>query len=278
MYTINPKVSLWTKNYFPKKTESLKEIDLYTVLKYCVNIDSSALKGQSGSIFPYLSSTLDSSDKYSDGVLFIDFDHCSDVANQIYESFGKLCQILPNILGVNFSYSGNLHFYMYDATVRENSSMYSERNTFWMCCLSQCIRKVTGIDLRNIEGCMDPHSKYFSQRLFLAKSEFKWNVHCANTIVSKQDEKRLKAEYHKWFNFNAMKSTVMELPQLEFNGNISVDSSFFINTHKGPVSGWDARTVIVASTYHHFNCNLEATVKYICDRYINCQSMCVSIR
>lgn len=278
MNTINPKVSLWTKHYFPKKNESLNEIDLYTVLKYCVDIDNTALKGQSGSIFPYLSSTLDSSDKYSDGVLFIDFDHCSDVANQIYESFDNLCQTLPNILGVNFSYSGNLHFYIYDFTVKENPSLYSERNTFWMCCLSQCIKKVTGIDLRNIEGCMDPHSKYFSQRLFLAKSEFKWNVYCTHTIVSKSDIKRLKSEYHKWFNFNTMKSCVIELPPLEFSGTISVDSSFFINTQKGPVSGWEARTVIVASTYHHFNCDLDATVQYICNRYINCQDMCEQLK
>lgn len=74
MNPINPKVSLWTKDYHPYKSDKLEELDLYTVLKYCENIDPSALKGKSGSIFPYLSSSIDATDKYSDGVLFIDFD------------------------------------------------------------------------------------------------------------------------------------------------------------------------------------------------------------
>ena len=184
MNPINPKVSLWTKDYHPYKSDKLEELDLYTVLKHCENIDPSALKGKSGSIFPYLSSSIDATDKYSDGVLFIDFDHCSDISKTIYDSFDELCNILPNILGVNFSFSGNLHFYMYDLTVKENPQKYGVRNTFWMCCLAQAIKKITTIDLRTIDGCMDPHSKYFTQRLFLSRSSFRWNVNCCALTIS----------------------------------------------------------------------------------------------
>ena len=278
MNPINPKVSLWTKDYHPYKSDKLEELDLYTVLKHCENIDPSALKGKSGSIFPYLSSSIDATDKYSDGVLFIDFDHCSDISKTIYDSFDELCNILPNILGVNFSFSGNLHFYMYDLTVKENPQKYGVRNTFWMCCLAQAIKKITTIDLRTIDGCMDPHSKYFTQRLFLSRSSFRWNVNCCALTISKSDEKRIKTEYHKWFSFNKVKPIVMELPMLEFNGTINVDSDFVINTHKGPVSGYLARTVIVASTYHHFGCDIEKTATYICERYENAKAMCDQLR
>ena len=235
MNPINPKVSLWVKEYFPKKSERLEELDLFTVLKHCETISTTAQKGKSGSIFPYLSSSIDTKEKYSDGVLFIDFDHCSDVSKVIYDSFDKLCEILPNILGVNFSYSGNLHFYMYDIVVKETPTKYGERNTFWMCCLAQCIKKITNIDLRTIDGCMDPHSKYFTQRLFLSRSEFKWNIHCCALTISKSDEKRIRTEYHKWFQFNSIKPTAVELPELNFNGTISVNSEFSINTLKGVV-------------------------------------------
>ena len=278
MNPINPKVSLWVKEYFPKKSERLEELDLFTVLKHCETISTTAQKGKSGSIFPYLSSSIDTKEKYSDGVLFIDFDHCSDVSKIIYDSFDELCRILPNILGVNFSYSGNLHFYMYDTVVKETPTKYGERNTFWMCCLAQCIKKITNIDLRTIDGCMDPHSKYFTQRLFLSRSEFKWNIHCCALTISKSDEKRIRTEYHKWFQFNSIKPTAVELPELNFNGTISVNSEFSINTLKGVVSGYDARTVIAASTYHHFDCDIDKTVQYICERYENAKNICEQLR
>jgi hypothetical protein len=32
---INPSVSVWTKDWFPKKGEKLKQVELYTVMKQC---------------------------------------------------------------------------------------------------------------------------------------------------------------------------------------------------------------------------------------------------
>ena len=55
---INPKVSVWTKNWFPKRGDELKQMDLYTVMKQCERISSSTEKGKSGSIFPYFVSTI----------------------------------------------------------------------------------------------------------------------------------------------------------------------------------------------------------------------------
>ena len=44
------------------------------------------------------------------------------------------------------------------------------------------------------------------------------------------------------------------------------------------MSGYDARTVIVASAYHHFDCDIDKTVHYICGRYENSKTMCDQLR
>ena len=69
---INPKVSVWTKDWFPKKGDELKQMDLYTVMKQCERISSSAEKGKSGSIFPYLSDEVNPYTLLFDGVVFVD--------------------------------------------------------------------------------------------------------------------------------------------------------------------------------------------------------------
>lgn len=278
MTPINPRISLWVDTYNPKKGDTLQEQNLYTVLKYCETIDPSTEKGKSGSIFPFLSSTINTSDKYSDGVLFIDFDNCSNYSELIFNSFEKLCQKLPNILGVNFSHSGNLHFYLYDEVVKENPKKYGERNLLYMCCLSQVIKVVTGIDLRDIEGCLDTHTKSFYQRFFLSQSKFQWNPYCCSTSLGKDQEKKLRSEYHKWIRFGSMNPVVIDLPKIDFTGSIVVDSKFYINTKKGVVSGYEARTVIVASTYHHFNNDLDKSIEYICNTFKNFDPMCRQLR
>ena len=72
---INPKVSVWTKDWFPKKGDELKQMDLYTVMKQCERISSSAEKGKSGSIFPYLSDEVNPYTLLFDGVVFVDYKH-----------------------------------------------------------------------------------------------------------------------------------------------------------------------------------------------------------
>lgn len=278
MSRINPKVSVWTESYNPKKSDTLKEIDLYSVLKQCEIIDPLKEKGKSGSIFPFLSSSMNSSDKYSDGVLFIDLDNCSDFSQTIYDSFDELCKNLPNIIGVNFSHSRNLHFYLYDNIIIDNPSKYGERNILFMCCLSSVIKKVTGIDLRKIEGCLDTHTKSFYQRFFLSNSEFKWNPYCFPSKISKEDEKRLRSEYHKWLKTGSMNPVVFDVPEIDLTGDIVVDSNFYINTKKGVVNGYDSRTVIVACVYYHFNRDLQKSIDYICSKFSNYEPMCRQLK
>ena len=94
---INPKVSVWTKDWFPKKGDELKQMYLYTVMKQCERISSSAEKGKSGSIFPYLSDEVNPYTLVFDGVVFVDIDNCQEVSYKIFDSFDKICDEMPNL-------------------------------------------------------------------------------------------------------------------------------------------------------------------------------------
>ena len=192
--TINPKVSTWIHNRFPRRGEELKIIDLYTVMKQCEQILPETNKGESGSIFPYLSEEANPSYFEFDGVVFVDIDNCQNVSNKIFESFDKLCEAMPNLLAMNFSYSRNLHCYFYDKEIKENPSKYGEKAMLYLCAFAAAVRKITDIDLRKFEGALDAHSTSPNQRLFLNHSEFKWNIYCCNTTIGNEDVKRLKSE------------------------------------------------------------------------------------
>ena len=207
---INPKVSVWTKDWFPKKGDELKQMDLYTVMKQCERISSSAEKGKSGSIFPYLSDEVNPYTLLFDGVVFVDIDNCQEVSHKIFDSFDKICGEMPNLLAMNFSYSKNIHCYFYDEDIKDDSSKYSERAILYLSAFASAVKKILGIDLRDIEGALDEHSKSPTQRLFLNHSTFKWNEHCCKALIKKDERNKLKAEYHSLFRIAESKRTIVE--------------------------------------------------------------------
>lgn len=271
--SINPKLSVWAGKNNPQRHDKLKESNLYTALKRCEEISIETPKGEAGQIFPFVASTIGSEFKSSNGVLFIDFDHCAQVSQQIYDSFDELCKVVPNLLAVNFSHSRNLHFFMYDEDLKYNSDKYTKFNLLNMCRLAVAIKNVCGIDLREIEGCMDTHSKSIAQRFFLAHSEFKYNVHCCHCLIKKKEEEQLRAEYHKVLNPKLIVPVSGKVErskiELENTGTLDIDQNFILNSSKGPVCGYDARTLIAAATYFHFNNDLNEAAKYIYSKYAN---------
>ena len=146
---------------------------------------------------------------------------------------------------------------MYDEDLKFNSEKYAKLNLLNMCRLAAAIRKVCGIDLREIEGCMDTHSKSIAQRFFLAHSEFNYNVYCRHCTISKKEEEQLKAEYHKVLNPKLIVPASGKIErskiELENTGTLDIDQNFILNSSKGPASGYDARTLIAAAAYFHFN-------------------------
>lgn len=267
---INPKVSVWTKDWFPKKGDELKQMNLYTVMKQCERISSSAEKGKSGSIFPYLSDEVNPYTLVFDGVVFVDIDNCQEVSHEIFNSFDKICGEMPNLLAMNFSYSKNIHCYFYDEDIKNDSSKYSERALLYLSAFAVAVKKVLEIDLRDIEGALDEHSKSPTQRLFLNHSTFKWNVHCCKATIKKDDIARLKVEYYSLFRIAESKRTIVETPLIKGKGKVRIDSSFNL---LGYGTGFEARTLIASAVYIHFEKDVERAREYLSSKFENAQEI-----
>lgn len=267
---INPKVSVWTKDWFPQKGDELKQTDLYTVMKQCEQISSSAEKGKSGSIFPYLSDEVNPYTLVFDGVVFVDIDNCQEVSYKIFDSFDKICGEMPNLLAMNFSYSKNIHCYFYDEDIKNDSSKYSERALLYLSAFAVAVKKVLEIDLRDIEGALDEHSKSPTQRLFLNHSTFKWNVHCCKASIKKDEINKLKAEYHSLFRIAESKRTIVETPLIKGEGKVRIDSSFNL---LGYGTGFEARTLIASAVYNHFEKDVERAREYLSSKFENAQEI-----
>lgn len=264
---INPKVSVWTQERNPYKGEELHILDLYTVLKQCeVGIGDDTEKGKSGSVFPYRSNIANPSSLVFDGVVFVDIDECSEISKDIFNSFDKLCQIVPNILAVNYSYSGNLHFYLYDKNLKDGSAVYEDLAVLYLCCVARAIKNVLGIDLRDIDGALDTHSKSPYQRMFLNKSDFKWNIYCTNVNVPNATKKLLKSEYFKLYNnYNGVR-TIVETKEISGDGSTMIDKDYNL---LGYGTGYDARTYIASAVYYHFKEDVEKAREYLSVTFAN---------
>ena len=266
MERINPKVSTWTHSRFPKKGEKLKITTLFTAMKQCERISKNANKGKRGSIFPYLSEVVNPNYFEFDGVVFVDIDNCQNVSETIFESFDKICGTLPNLLAMNFSYSRNLHCYFYDNEIKNNPSIYGEKALLYLCAFAAAVKKITDIDLRNIEGALDTHSKSPNQRLFLNHSEFKWNINCTTATISKEDVKRLKSEYFALYRISENQRTIVETKSIKGEGKISIDQNYNL---LGYGTGYEARTLIASAVYHHFECDIEKSREYLSNTFEN---------
>lgn len=264
---INPKVSVWTQERNPYKGEELHILDLYTVLKQCeVGIGDDTEKGKSGSVFPYRSNIANPSSLVFDGVVFVDIDECSEISKDIFNSFDKLCQIVPNILAVNYSYSGNLHFYLYDKNLKDGSAVYEDLAVLYLCCVARAIKNVLGIDLRDVDGALDTHSKSPYQRMFLNKSDFKWNIYCTNVNVPNATKKLLKSEYFKLYNnYNGVR-TIVETKEISGDGSTVIDKDYNL---LGYGTGYDARTYIASAVYYHFKEDVEKAREYLSGTFAN---------
>lgn len=268
---INPKVSVWTQERNPYKGESLTIMDLYTVLKQCeIGISTIAQKGKSGSVFPYLSNIANPSSLAFDGVIFVDIDNCANIADTIYDSFDEICELVPCLLAMNYSYSHNLHFYVYDTAIKNDPSKYGEKAILYLTALAAAVKKITGIDLRNIEGALDDHSKSPYQRMFLNRSEFKWNIYCTSTNFGKDTIKKLKAEYNHLYNITEGRRVMVETKQISNDGSTVIDRNFNL---MGYGCGYDARTYIAAAVYFHFKEDVNKSREYLSKMFGNAEQI-----
>lgn len=198
---INPKVSIWSKKYFPSTGNLLKSADLYTTLKYQETIDKGE-KGKNGIAFMYTNNTA-YPDKYNcDGLFYIDIDNVSEYSEIIYSNFEKIAERFPNLLAICFSASRNIHAFVYDERFKgvdidlEEYCMWSK---IYISAFAWIVKSICEVDLRDVNGALDYHTARIGQPMYLTYSEFKWNTYCMQWDMDKNDVKRLKAEYHRLF-------------------------------------------------------------------------------
>lgn len=265
MNPVNPKVSFSSIGKKAYNGSPTKPVELYNVLKQCASGSWMGKEKGFSCIFPYVSSTMTSRPTVFDGVVFIDLDKFNEHSNLkgmqevIFNKFDDLCKCMPNLLAMKYSPSGNIHAFVYHRDIK-NEKEYRELGTLYLCCLSAAIKKVTGIDLRDFEGVLDGHQTSATQKFNVNHSEFKWNTKCCHAVLSKQDLKRIKAEYANIFvKLTERRIYDIESTALTGKGSMKIDKDYSILGW----TGYDARTVIAAAAYFHFRKDLTKVREWL---------------
>lgn len=264
----------FSANARPFIGDKLEIKNLKSILEHCKNnIKESEGKGQSGSIFPYVSNILlsTSAQKQSDGVIFIDIDNCKDFSNIIFDKFDSIASLMPNLIAVNFSKSKNIHAFIQDNKVKENPSLYKERASLWLAYFAECIKRVCNIDLRTVEKALDTHNCNITQRFYLNYSDYKWNNYVNAVNLDNKTISKLKSEYYILFRREVAHSTILSTPlkRIDNQSNtdkpkvIKVNSDFYILGR----NGYAARSVIASAAYFHFKMNFNKTEEYISNNF-----------
>lgn len=160
----------------PLKVKSLKEI-VYSQL----DIPEDKEKGTSGCVFaiPYdrMYSVHDESiDFHSSGAVFVDLDHVNDKEiENINSNFDKFIKFMPDMLGMNLSYSGT-GFHLYFLSNPLSPKDYLKWQIATSIRFNESYNKIFGVKLPNI--IFDAHQTGIKQRFFLNRPkdmQIQWN-------------------------------------------------------------------------------------------------------
>lgn len=262
-------VSYAPKGKFTATGDEMKIVSLGAVMAQC---NSDAWKNRDkgfACILPYKSQSFNKRPFKFDGVIFIDLDRFNKVPelkgkeNVIFDKFAELCNCLPNIICMKFSPSHNLHVFVYHPDIKDESH-YNELSATYMCALAAVIRKVTGLDLRDYDGALDCHQKAY-QKLNVNHSLVKWNRYIYEPNISDKDMKKLKVEYRQALTPLNNRRIEHESTTLDGTGDIVVNKDFYILGW----NGYDARTVIAAAAYYHFNKDINETRDWLSANFKN---------
>ena len=269
--SINPRVSYSSIGKYAKNGSKMSITTLKDVLERCASDEFKGKpKGSSGCILPYVSEKLGDRPFVHEGVVILDLDRFNKEPalmgkeDLIYEKFEEIAgKYMPNLLAMNFSYSHNLHVFVYDSNVADETS-YNKWSAIYMAVFARIVNKVIGIDLRQYEGALDDHQKAY-QKLFINHSPYKWNMHCTQVKFSDKDLKALQAEYKITFGGLDDKREIGDSTPMDATGTIAVDKDYKILGW----SGWDARTVIAAAAYFHFKKDIKQAKQWIFSKFSN---------
>lgn len=276
METINPRISFSSIGKYAKNGSEMSITTLKAVLDRCASDEfKGKAKGSSGCILPYVSEKFGDRPFVHEGVVILDLDRFNKEPklmgkeNLIYEKFDEIAsKYMPNLLAMNFSYSHNLHVFIYDRNVVDETS-YNKWSAIYMAIFAKIVNKLIDIDLRHYEGALDDHQKAY-QKLFINHSPYKWNIYCTQpTKLSDKELKALQQEYKITLGGLDAKREIRDTTPMDATGTIAVDKSYYILGW----SGWDARTVIAAAAFFHFNKNIEQAKKWIYSKFSNADAI-----
>lgn len=145
---INPRISYSSIGKFAKNGSKMSITTLKDVLNRCASDEfKGKQKGSSGCILPYVSEKLGDRPFVYEGVVILDLDKFNKEPallgkeNLIYEKFEEIAMYMPNLLAINFSYSHNLHVFVYDQNVVDESS-YNKWSAIYMAVFARVINKI----------------------------------------------------------------------------------------------------------------------------------------
>ena len=179
----------------PMTGQKLEVKPLKDIIYSQLDIPSSRKKGESGCVFPFSYDrmySVNEIDFQSSGVVFIDLDHIDkEDLEKITSNFQLLCDIMPDLLSLHLSYSGNgLHLYFLSPVL--NKDEYCKRVIVNCMRLDKAFSKYLNINLD--KSVFDSHQVSIKQRFFLNRpkdSKIHFNDTAFSIIGDEETQKRI---------------------------------------------------------------------------------------
>ena len=268
---INPRVSYTAGGKFARNGSAMTIVTLKSILDRCASNEfKNREKGASGCILPYVSTKLGERPFVHEGVVILDLDRFNKEPglrgkeNLIYDKFDEIAsEYMPNIIAMNFSYSHNLHIFVYDRNVVDAES-YNKMQLIYTTYFAWVVKKILDIDFRDYKDALDDHQKAH-QKLFVNYSPYKWNDYCTQMTIPPKALKTLQSEYKILFERVNDNREVRESTPIDGNGSIAVDRDYSILGW----SGFQARTVIAAAVFFHFKQDITKAKNWLQNKFSN---------
>lgn len=287
-------VSLSDAKYNQKSGSPLKIVPIKGIVEACKNfMEDDGKKGKHGQIFPYINNILGkeywpNNIIYNNGVIFMDIDWITkECADSIFDNFEKICELLPFMLGIQFSASYYINsgkktgVHIYIASFELDNITYTEHANFAYMLVYGAINKLTGYDLRKGQvfdnekneygNIIDIHNVEITQRFNLYYSDYKWNDN-AEAFNPKEYESIKEKAYEEFKDYikekkpykyietsNTKYSDDYEDSNIEVKERIKVDKTLMV----GEYSGCELRFRISSIANNLFG----DKAKEWCDRY-----------
>lgn len=197
----------------PKNDSLLSVVNLKDVWMSQKTMNPNDAKGVNGMIFPFSFNTLYSIEKIktdnlcNNGVVFVDIDCGEEYVQEIFDNIDECNQMMngPIICGATTKHGLHLLFKSDPMTANE----YSIKSCGYLTAFAWVLKKITGIDLRELPKALDSCTFSMKQRLFLRYSKnIYWNDYAVNVVLDKKTKSNLMEEYEDlWRKVNAPMET-----------------------------------------------------------------------